>query len=94
MLIVPDRMLVAMEAFVVKLFTGEMRDPEELSKALQSLAMMALPGAIYARKVRQQYRREREPETLFGDDGWADRQNPGEIIPFARRDSEETSTGG
>lgn len=62
MLRVPESMGGPLEAFVVALFSGEMCDPEVLARALQSLALAALPDAQAARRLRQQYRLMRDHE--------------------------------
>jgi hypothetical protein len=93
MLAVPEVMVKPILKFLARLFSGELRDPEELSIAIQSLAMAAMPEAHKARLLRAAYRRSRADVATFGDDGWTDRARPGEVIPFARRDAEETLTG-
>jgi hypothetical protein len=93
MLIVPEAMAAKLQEFVAALFTGQMRDPEVLARALQSLALAAIPEAQAARALRQEYRRIRDQESLMGDAGWSDRSTPGELLPFARKYVKDSARG-
>jgi hypothetical protein len=94
MLAVPESMVKPIMLFLCQLFTGDLRDPEALSITLQGLAMQAMPEAHAARLLRSAYRRNvRADVGTLGDEGWLDRSESGQVVPFARKEGEDSSIG-